>query len=262
MRRYLRLLRIFYRYSLLHELEYRVNFLANALLSLFWVTWAVLGITVLFLHTDKLGEWSYPEVLMVAALFTLFNGLMDALWRPNVKAVISQVHTGSFDFVLTKPVNAQFMASLRNIVIWRFGDVLVGIGLIIYALSLLRITPGLTQIGAFIIMLVAGCIIVYSVWIMMVSLAFWFVKIENITEVFSAFYEAGRYPVTIYPGIVRGILTFVVPIAFVTTFPVSALLGKLDWSIMGIGIFLAIAFFLVSNRVWTFALAHYTSASS
>ncbi len=260
--RYLRLLRIFYRYSLLQELEYRVNFIANIFLSLFWLTWAVLGISVFFLHSDRLGDWSYPEVLTVAALFTLFNGLMDALWKPNVASVIGQIRDGGFDFVLTKPVNAQFMSSLRNVVIWRFADVLIGIGLIAYALGLMHAEPSLLQIGAFVLMLFAGSLIMYSIWVLMVSLAFWFVKIENITEIFSAFYEAGRYPVTIYPGLVRAILTFVVPVAFVTTFPASALLGRLEWTTMAVGLVLAVVFFFVSNRFWNFAIQHYTSASS
>jgi ABC-2 type transport system permease protein len=47
------------------------------------------------------------------------------------------------------------------------------------------------------------------------------VKIDNIAEIFSAFYEAGRYPITIYPGLVRALLTFLVLVAFVTTFPVK-----------------------------------------
>ena len=260
--RYLRLLGIFYRYSLLQELEYRVNFLANMFMSLFWLVWAVVGISIFFLHRDTLGDWSYPEVLMVAALFTLFNGLMDALWRPNVGAVIGQIRDGTLDFVLTKPVNAQFMSSLRNVVVWRFADGVIGIGLIIYALGLMQFTPTLSQMGAFVLMLGAGTIIIYSFWIFMVSLAFWFVKIENITEVFSAFYEAGRYPVTIYPGLIRAILTFVVPVAFVTTFPASALLGRLEAETMLLGVALAVLFFLVSNRFWNFAIRHYSSASS
>ncbi|MBI4787566.1 MAG: ABC-2 family transporter protein [Chloroflexi bacterium] len=260
--RYLKLLGIFYRYSLMQELEYRVYFFANMFMSAFWMVWAVVGISILFLHRDTLGDWSYPQVLMVAALFTLFNGLMNALWRPNVGAVIGQIRDGSFDFVLTKPVNAQFISSLRNIVVWRFADVLIGMGLIVYALGLLHVTPTLPQIGAFVVMLAAGTIIIYSIWLLMVSLAFWFVKIENITEVFSAFYEAGRYPVTIYPGLIRAILTFVVPVAFVTTFPASALLGRLEPETMLLGVFLAALFFFISNRFWNFALRHYSSASS
>jgi ABC-2 type transport system permease protein len=243
-------------------MEYRVNFVANVLMSVFWLTWAVLGISVLFLHRDRLGDWSFPQVLMVAALYTLFNGLMDALWRPNVGAVIGQIRDGSLDFVLAKPINPQFLSSLRRIVIWRFADVAIGLGLIVYALGLMQVTPSAEQIGVFIVMLAIGTAVMYSSWLMMVSLAFWFVKIDNVTEVFSAFYEAGRYPISIYPGLIRALLTFLVPVAFVTTFPVEALVGELEMATVIVGAGLAVSFFFVSNRFWNYALRHYASASS
>jgi ABC-2 type transport system permease protein len=88
------------------------------------------------------------------------------------------------------------------------------------------------------------------------------IKIDNITELFYAFYEAGRYPVTIYRGVVRTLLTFIVPIAFVTTFPASALLGRIDTSTTLIGFAFAIGLFIASSRFWNYAVNHYSSASS
>jgi ABC-2 type transport system permease protein len=262
MMRYLRLLGIFYRYSLVSELEYRVEFLGNVLMSLFWLAWAVLGVAVFFLHTDRLGDWTWPEVLMVVALFTFFSGVMEALLRPNVGAVLDQIRDGTFDFVLTKPVNPQFIASLRNIVVWHLADVVIGLGLIVYALAQMHESPTWSQIGLFVLMLLAATAIVYSLWLTMVSLAFWFVKLDNFTELFYGFYEAGRYPVTVYRGLVRSLLTFVVPVAYITTFPAGALLGRLDQGTALVGIGSALALFILSNRFWKFALRHYSSASS
>jgi ABC-2 type transport system permease protein len=209
-----------------------------------------------------MGDWTYPEVLIVVGLFTFFNGVMEALLRPNIGAIIEQIRDGTFDFVLTKPINGQFIASLRNLVIWRLVDVVIGLGLIIYALRLLGISPALDRIAIFTIMLASAIFIVYSLWLAMSSLAFWFVRIDNVTELFYAFYEAGRYPVTIYRGVVRVLLTFIVPIAFVTTFPASALLGRLDSNTAWIGVILAIVFLIASSRFWSFAVRHYSSASS
>jgi ABC-2 type transport system permease protein len=231
-------------------------------MSEFWLVWGIVGVSIFFLHRDKMGDWTYPEVLMVVGLFTFFNGIMESLLRPNVGAVIEQIRDGTFDFVLTKPVNAQFIASLRNIVVWRLVDVIIGSAVIVYALRQLHVTPTPTQIGFFVVMIASAIAIVYSIWLVMVSFAFWFVKIDNITELFYAFYEAGRYPVTIYRGVVRVLLTFVVPIAFITTFPVSALLGRIDPPMAILGLAFAVGSFIVSNRFWNFALRHYSSASS
>jgi ABC-2 type transport system permease protein len=61
---------------------------------------------------------------------------------------------------------------------------------------------------------------------------------------------------------VRALLTFIIPVAFVTTFPASALLGRLDSTTAWIGVLFAIVFFIASNRFWNFAIKHYSSASS
>ncbi len=252
----------FYKYSIISELEYRVEFLSNIFMNFFWLAWAIASVAVFFLHTDKLGDWSWPEVLMVVALFTLFSGVMESLLRPNVGAVLDQIRDGTFDFVLIKPVNVQFIVSLRNIVVWRLSDIAIGLFLIVYALGQLRLVPTVREVAVFVLMLFSATILVYSTWLIIVSLAFWFVRLDNITELFYGFYEAGRYPVTIYRGVIRAVLTFVVPIAFVTTFPASALLGRLDPDTALAGCAFAAVFFLVSNRFWNFAVRHYSSASS
>lgn len=260
--RYLRLLSIFYRYSFLRELEYRVNFLTNVVMSMLWMVWDIFSVTVFFQHRDRIGDWSFDEVLIVIGLFSFFVGVIEAFFRPNVSAIIEQIRDGTFDFVLVKPVNTQFYASLRAIVVWRLVDVVIGLAIIGYALGQLHVVPTLGDILGFALMLVVATVVVYALWLMMVTLAFWFIKIDNLSELFFAFYEAGRFPITVYRGLVRAFLTFVIPIAFITTFPAAVLLGRADTGIVWGGLALAALLFFVSNRFWNFALRSYASASS
>ena len=46
--------------------------------------------------------------------------------------------------------------------------------------------------------------------------------------IFQSMYEAGRWPVSLYPGWLRFALTFLVPVAFATTVPAEALTGRLN----------------------------------
>ncbi len=60
----------------------------------------------------------------------------------------------------------------------------------------------------------------------------------------------------------RALLTFVVPVAFATTFPAQALLGTAAHRLLLAGIALA-AFSLVgSHGFWSYAVRQYASASS
>ncbi len=260
--RYLRLLGIFYRFSILQELEYRVNFLTNVVMSLFWMAWSILSATIFFQVRSTIGDWSYNEVLMVIGLFSMFTGVIEAFFRPNVTNIIEQIREGTFDFVLVKPVNAQFYASLHSLVVWRIFDILAGLAIIVYALNQLRISPTLAQVATFVSMVVLAAVMVYSLWLIMVTLAFWFIKVDNLTEIFSAFYEAGRFPISVYRGWLRALLTFVIPIAFITTFPVETFLNRTDSMPVGWALVLAIILFVLANRFWNFAIRSYASASS
>ena len=97
MRRYLRLLRIFWSATVQAELEYRLNFVSNALLSLFWLVWAVLGVGVYFRFGETVNGWSYPELLVVMGWFFAVNGLRQALIQPNLGRMTEYVRMGTLD---------------------------------------------------------------------------------------------------------------------------------------------------------------------
>ncbi len=82
------------------------------------------------------------------------------------------------------------------------------------------------------------------------------------TEVLRGLLEAGRFPIVAYPLAYRVFLTFVIPVAFLTTVPAQALLGRVEWIWVWGSIALAIALLQLSRWFWRFALRFYTSASS
>jgi ABC-2 type transport system permease protein len=122
--------------------------------------------------------------------------------------------------------------------------------------------PSAFEIAAFLVMVPAGMLSVYSIWLLLTTLAFWFVRVDNFTELFIGFYETGRFPVTIYNRWIRFMLTFIVPVAFLTTFPAAALLGKLSASYVFGAVIVAAVLFCVSTWFWNYAIRFYSSASS
>lgn len=260
--RYVKLLSIFYRNALYTEMEYRANFIANCFMSAFWLAFAILGLKVFFFHRQSIGDWSYYEAMLVVGFFTLFNGLIEAVLQPNMSRIIEQIRLGTFDFVLLQPVNSQFVASLRHLSIWKLADVALGAGICVLALVRLAVVPTPGQLAIAAGFMLCGTLILYSIWLIMVTFAFWFVRIDNITELFSAIYETGRFPVSVYPSWLRGVLTFVVPIAFITTFPADAVLGRSTPGLLAVAVLLAAVFFGGCVCFWRFAVRHYSSASS
>ena len=130
------------------------------------------------------------------------------------------------------------------------------------ALGRLGAQVGVAQAGAFGLMVLAGGAIVYSFWLILATLSFWFVRVENILVIFQSVYEAGRWPVSLYPGWLRFGLTFLVPVAFAVTVPAEALTGRLTWQTGLLAVGLAAALLVVSRLFWKIGLRNYSGASA
>jgi ABC-2 type transport system permease protein len=258
--RYTRLVSIFTGSSLSAQLEYRANFVVNIFETILRALGTLLGISILFGDGSSVGGWSFLEAAVVVGVFTLFDGLMSMLLTPNLNRIAEAVRTGTMDFTLLKPIDAQFLVSFRNVNLLRLPDVILGAGIIVWALAQLGSSVGNILLG--LTLLLIAYAIVYSIWFMLSTSAFWFVRVENITELFWGFYRAGQFPVTAFPGWVRVFFTFFVPIAFITTVPAQAFTGKLETSNLLIALLIAVGLLLVSRWFWRFALRSYTSASS
>ena len=80
--------------------------------------------------------------------------------------------------------------------------------------------------------------------------------------IFWSMYLAGRWPVTIYPGWLRTMLTVVVPIAFAVTVPAEAISGRLTAGTLLLTLLVAVVMLTVSRWFWTYGLKHYSGASA
>ncbi|MCB0084069.1 MAG: ABC-2 family transporter protein, partial [Caldilineaceae bacterium] len=152
--------------------------------------------------------------------------------------------------------------SVRQVEIWKLIDIIMGLGVLVIALARLGAQIGMAQALAFGVALLAGATIVYSFWMMLATCAFWFVKTENILVIFQSMYQAGRWPITIYPGWLQMMLTFLVPIAFAVTVPAQALTGRLTNQTLLLAILVATGLFGAARWFWRFGIRYYAGASA
>lgn len=260
--RYARLFREFFRACLVEEFEYRVNFVSNVLSTVAGLVLALLTVNLFFYRADDVGGWSFYEVLALLGIFNAMQGLIAFFLQPNMTRLVSHIRTGTLDFVLLKPVNSQFYISFRHLVFWRLADVLVGFGLVVFSLWRLDYTPGAAQALQFALVFAAGVAIVYALWMGMMMFSFWAVKVDNLSFLFTSFFETARFPVSVYQGVLRLLLMYMFPVALITTFPAASLIGRLGWTETAVSLLLAAALLTAIRALWRFALRSYTSASS
>ena len=260
--RYLRLVWVFVRIGVMGELAYRVNFIVQLFQSLLGLGTALAGLAVVFSHTDTLGGWRPDELLALVGVYLLVGGAINLVIQPSMERLIESVREGTLDYVLTKPEDAQLLVSVQAVQIWKLVDVVLGTGVLIVALVRLREAVGPGQAAAFVVALLSGGAIVYSFWLILATCSFWFVRVENILVIFQSMYEAGRWPVSLYPQWLRFALTFLVPVAFATTVPAEALSGRLTAQTLLGAVALAAALLLVSRLFWRVGIRHYSGASA
>ena len=102
----------------------------------------------------------------------------------------------------------------------------------------------------------------YSFWVILATISFWFIRIENMLMIFQGMYDAARWPVTIYPGWLRAALTFLVPVTFAVTVPAQALVGRLTADFLIGTVALALVLLAVSRLFWKIGVRHYSGASA
>lgn len=260
MSRYLHTLKLFWSTAIAAELEYRINFVIAALSSIGNLAGSLFGLFLFYRTGYTFAGWRWEEAIVVLGIFTILEGFSTTFLAPNLSKIVQHVQNGTLDFVLLKPISSQFWLSARVISPWGFPNLIFGFCILLYAGNKLGL--GLSNYLFSLIPLTFGFISLYSIWFMLGATSIWFVKIYNVTEVLRGLMESGRYPMAAYPASYRFFFTFVVPIAFLTTVPAEALLGRGEaiWTFGSM--FLAIALLYASNKFWQFALRFYTSASS
>lgn len=247
------------RASLLVTFQYRIDFILSLVMSAFWTVSSLLPLVVLFDNRPSFSGWSRNEALLVVAWFNFLKGIQASLIQPSMQDAVLQIRKGTLDFVLIKPADAQFLISTNKFELRQINDILVAFGILTYALWHLP-PPSFWAVFAAFILLLCATAILYAIWVMVMSLAFVFVKVDNLTYLFSSLFDAARWPGSIFRGALAFLFTFVLPLTVMTTFPALALLQRLQlqqfvWALCAAALFLGL-----SRWVWNRSIRNYTSA--
>ncbi len=247
-------------------LAYRADTIVNILINLMWLGIELLGLQIIFSNTPTLAGWGPGELVALLGVFRLVNMLMASLIWPATEKFNASVRDGTLDYTLIQPVNSLFMVSFSRILLWRIWDLVLALILIVVGIRMsgqaASASVTLVSLISFLLLLASGTLVIYSLWVVLIALTFWFVKFDNNVTIMQALLDSGRYPVTVYPPWLRIIVTYLVPIALATTIPLQGLRGDLDIQQLLVFLGVGLASFLVALRVWKAGVKQYSGASS
>ena len=262
MKRYLKLYRAFVVNCLSRAMEFRAQFVAGIFGYTIWAAVSLIFINVVFRDVEAVRGWTRSEMWVLYGTFVILESLCYGLIGPNMWRFSPTVRDGSLDLALTKPVNTQFLVSARYIDPNGLLNCVPGCAILFYGLNQLSFSPRPLDWLLWFGLLLCGFSMAYSLWFFCVTWSIWAVKLESVAVIFDPMMQMARFPVNLYPQRWLGFLTFVLPIAFLTTFPTQALLGQLDSKVLWMAPLLSALALWACSRFFLFALRSYGSASS
>lgn len=260
----LKLIKLFAQASLQEELAYRSNFFISVLNSLLNLGTGVLGLVVVFGQVQTIQGWTLNGTLAVLGSYLMVSAVRALFIGPSLESLAGmdgEVWSGQLDFTLLRPRNTQFLASFRRWRLLSLFDLALGAGVLVMAVGGLGQSVTAGQVVAFVITLGAGVTILYAILLAFAGLVFWSPGVL-FTWVFDGLFQLARYPVGLYPGWLRLVLTWIVPVGVITTVPAEALTGALSSELLIGSVGLAVGLLVAASLLFRAGLRRYASASS
>jgi len=248
--------------ALVREAQFRAHLVATISVGLVQIAISLIPVLLIFSFTKEVKGWTQADVIVLVGIHQLITGLLATFIAPNVTRMTEYITHGDLDLLLIRPVNTQFYVTMRWMQPAEFFNVLTGLLLVAVGIVRAGVEPGAVDMVKGIILLGSGFILLTCAWSAMAFCAFWMSSVTSITFFFYDIMQAGRYPVVFFPTAIRALLTFVVPLAFATTFPAQAITGGISWWVVVGAVGFCLMAAVLVRVFWTYAVRFYSSASS
>jgi ABC-2 type transport system permease protein len=258
-------------------LLFPANFIIEAVSSLGWVSMNIAFYLLIFEYTDHIGAggtsggaWGKYQFLAFIATTMLVNSIVQMFFLANGEEFSELIRTGGLDFALLKPIDTQFLISLRRVEWSSLANFVLALSLLAYSVPrIVGFTPLLWQIALYPFYVFCGVLILYSVMISMAATSIWLGRNQSLYDFWFYITNFSRYPMEIYSGSVgiwiRRLFTFVLPILIVVNVPARMIAKPMqtEYSYLALFALVATVVSLAGSR-WVFnrSLESYRSASS
>ncbi|WP_174732530.1 ABC transporter permease [Mesobacillus harenae] len=244
------------------RLEYRADLLVEIFSDLLFQAVNLIFIIVVFGHTQFLGGWSREEIIFIYGFFLVPYALFSAffnIWDFNERYIVK----GELDRILTRPIHSLFQIILERMELESLFGVFTGVGVMFYAGSKLGLTVSWYDPFVFVLFVVGGVLVYGGIFILLACISFWADARTSIMPMMYNIGNYGRYPVDIYNPVIRFILTWILPFAFVGVYPSAYFLGREEWySYAFLTPLIGVVFFILSIFTWNEGVKKYRGAGN
>jgi len=261
-KKYIKIYKVFIENGISYVTQYRHDNWLNLLIHLLYLGMLFLVIEIIFGQTQTIVGWEKHEVYLLALLWSIVDELFVVFFGANVSRIPDVITDGKLDLIISKPVSSLFMVSTNFFLFRGVYRLLVTLIVLVWLFWQFDFGFSFYHIPLAILLLFMGLIVLYSIHLIAATLSFWFFRISNIYNAIETFSTMGRYPLNVFPKVVKIISLSAIPIGFTAYVPLSILSGR--WPLYGFlyAISFTVLIFCLAVKFWKFAVKRYSSASS
>jgi ABC-2 type transport system permease protein len=261
--RYLDIYAALWKNSVVREMQFKTNFVLWIVVELLWFALQLTFIGVIYSHTDRIGDWTQWQVVLLMGTSNFIQQLFTAFFLSNLVQLSELIRTGRLDFMLLLPINTRFVVSFRQVDLGGFINAAFALAVIIYAGLKLQLSVTLAQAVGFLLLALASLLVHYSLLTMLSASSFWTVRAQGIVWGYYNLFNIARLPDAAFQGAFKVFFTYALPMLLVANVPAKLIAQKLrSPAEMLLLVVLSAILFLASEAVWKKSVRHYTSASS
>lgn len=203
------------KYALQREMLNKFTFFSNIVFMILNNACFIIQWVILYSIKDNVGGYSFKQVILLWGLAAGGYGVSHFFFK-EAFAMSETINSGKLDAYLIQPKNVLLSLITSSVEVSALGDMLYGIIMVVvYGFSIKTLL-------LFILFSITSGLIITSVAIMSGSLAFWFGKVDILSDTINSLMtNFATYPEGIFKGVIKILFYTIIPLGFSNYLPIQ-----------------------------------------
>lgn len=258
---YIRVCKAYLRIGFVTLIQYPADTVIWILSMLLREASGFIGILTIASVAGGLGNWGIYEICILFSICAIIEAIgqafLDCVW-----SISSAIRKGKLDVILVRPASPFVQLLGQRIHFQSVLSMLVYLEILIYSMHQFGVKGNIGTILFLLETFFCGTVINTGLYTIFNSLNFWIVNGNDVAELILTCREFAKYPLHVFPMMIRTFFTYMIPFGFMGYYPVAFLTGKTgSWVIWAMPL-AAFGVVCVASVIWRSGLRGYNSTGT
>jgi len=259
MKRYLKIFFLYSKFALKTTFQTRVGTVFFLIGKIIRFLFFFLLVLLIFIKVKIIKGYTINQAIIFYLTFNIVDTITQIIFREVYRFKYSVV-SGSLNLILTRPHHPFLKILIGGI---DYLDIIMLVPYLaltgFYISRLPNYELGIINCLLYFLLIINGLLIATAFHIAVLAFGIITTETDNTIMIYRDLTNLTRFPLDIYQSPIREILTFIIPVGVMISFPAQALFNLLTWPKILYAFILSISLLLLSLRFWRYGLKQYQS---